>query len=61
MWPKNCGKLVICVNGQCFDNDLAAGHYIMELSSRGETVTVSRHRDMSQCFSSEEKKSEPHF
>jgi hypothetical protein len=61
MWLKNCGRTVICVNGQCFDSALTAGRYIMDLSSRGETVTVTRHRDMSQCFTAEEKKAEPRF
>jgi hypothetical protein len=60
MWLKNCGKTIICVNGQCFDSALAAGRYIMELSSRGEPVTVTRRRDMSQCFISEKKQAEPH-
>lgn len=55
MWLKNCGRTVICVNGQCFDSALTAGRYIMELSSRGEPVTVTRRHDMSRCFTSEEK------
>lgn len=55
MWLKNCGRTVICVNGQCFDNASAAGRYILELSSRGEAVTVTRHLDVSRCFTSEEK------
>jgi hypothetical protein len=55
MWLKNCSKTLICVNGQCFDSASAAGRYVLELSSRGEPVTVTRHLDMSRCFSAEEK------
>lgn len=56
MWLKNCLKTLICVNGQCFDNATAAGRYVMELSSRGESVTVTRQLDMSRCFTPESKK-----
>lgn len=55
MWLKNCGRTIICVNGQCFDNASAAGRYLMELSSRGEAVTVTRQVDMSRCFTAEGK------
>jgi hypothetical protein len=56
MWLKNCGKTIICVNGKCFDNASTAGRYVLELSSRGEAVSVSRHLDMSRCFIPGEKK-----
>jgi hypothetical protein len=56
MWLKNCGKTIICVNGTCFDNDSAAGRYVLELSSRGVAVTVTRQLDMSRCFGPEAKK-----
>ncbi|HEY7745821.1 MAG TPA: hypothetical protein VIA07_05740 [Desulfuromonadales bacterium] len=56
MWLKNCGRTIICVNGKCFDNASAAGRYVMELSSQGVAVTVTRQLDMSQCFVPEEKK-----
>lgn len=56
MWLKNCGRTIICVNGKCFDNASAAGRYVLELSSRGEAVSVSRHLDMSPCFIPEGKK-----
>jgi hypothetical protein len=56
MWLKNCSKTMICVNGKCFDDASAAGRYVMELSSRGEAVSVTRQLDMSQCFIPETKK-----
>jgi hypothetical protein len=56
MWLKNCGRTIICVNGKCFDNASAAGRYVMELSSQGVAVTVTRQLDMSRCFVPEVKK-----
>ena len=50
MWLKNCEKIIICVNGRCFDNALAAGRYVIELSSRGEAVTITRRVDLSTCL-----------
>jgi hypothetical protein len=56
MWLKNCGKTIICVNGKCFDNASTASRYVLELSSRGEAVSVTRQLDMSRCFIPEAQK-----
>ena len=50
MWLKNCARPVYCINERCFDNSLAAGRYLMELSSRGEPVTVNQRLDTGACF-----------
>jgi len=56
MWLKNCSRTLICVNGQCFDNAASAGRYVLELSSQGETVTVTRQLDLSRCLSGDGEK-----
>lgn len=56
MWLKNCSRTLICVNGQCFDNASSAGRYVLELSSQGETVTVTRQLDLSRCLSGDDEK-----
>jgi hypothetical protein len=47
--------MYFCINGRCFDNSSAAGRYVLELSSRGEPVTVTRRLDSSGCLLSETK------
>ena len=59
MWQKNCEKIVICVNGRCFDNAMAAGRYVIELSSRGESVSITRRVDMGPCLIPESEPDAP--
>jgi hypothetical protein len=56
MWLRNCARQLYCINDRCFESASAAGRYLMELSSRGEVVTITHRLDMEACFTSGTKK-----